>query len=167
MLILGIGLDHTSDGLFGLAITMPAGIAAVGAGMVMAVVLPGKYRLGGLAFMALIPLLLFQAFDLGWRVSYHDITEGRAAQIAQALDQFHSREGHYPPTLTELTRDLMFIGPARHPPWSNMVLSERLRFLSTGSLLSGCSSPVSFTSIDVLVNPLAINGIVLGVRPQS
>ena len=102
--------DQTSDGLTGIFLARNASLVAVGIGMVTAVTASGKARLGGFLFLFLAPLLILQAFAVGWRVSYHAITEERAARIATALDQFHRREGHYPQTLANLTpRDLLTI----------------------------------------------------------
>ena len=102
--------DHTSDGLSGLFLSQLSGIIAVGTGMIMILALRGRSRLAGLLFMLVVPILLNQAFEAGWCVSYHAITEARAARIARALEQFHAREGYYPETLDMLTpRDLLFI----------------------------------------------------------
>jgi hypothetical protein len=95
--------DHTSDGLGGLALSQPSALVAVGAGMAMAVALTGRRRGAGLLFALLGPLLLYQSFEQGWQVSYHDLTEARAERIVQALADYHQREGVYPPTLDALT----------------------------------------------------------------
>jgi hypothetical protein len=94
--------DQTSDGLGGLALSQPSALVAVGAGMAMAVALTGWRRSAGLLFALLVPLLLYQSFEQGWQVSYHDITEARAERIAQALADYHEHEGIYPPTLDAL-----------------------------------------------------------------
>jgi hypothetical protein len=100
--------DHTNDGLFGLALSQPSALVAVGAGMAMVVTLTGWRRSVGLLFAILVPLLLLQSFEQGWQASYHDLTEARAERIAQALADYHQREGVYPPTLAVLTpRDLL------------------------------------------------------------
>ncbi|MCK6584606.1 MAG: hypothetical protein L6Q49_16045 [Anaerolineales bacterium] len=110
IIYLGSVWDQTDDGLFGLFFTQPSAITAIGAGMIMILILRGKSRLAGIFFMIVVPILLNQSFEAGWRVSYHEITEGRAERIASALDQFHAREGNYPESLNELTpRDLLFI----------------------------------------------------------
>lgn len=102
--------DQTSDGLFGVFFTQPSAITAIGAGMLMTLALRGRHRLAGLAFLLVVPILLNQSFERGWRVSYHEITEERADRIARALDQFKEREGYYPESLEALTpRDLLFI----------------------------------------------------------
>jgi hypothetical protein len=94
--------DQTSDGLGGLALSQPSALVAVGAGMVMAVALSGRRRVAGLLFALLAPLLLYQSFEQGWQVSYHDLTEARAERIAVALAEYHKCEGVYLPTLDRL-----------------------------------------------------------------
>jgi len=94
--------EQTSDGLEG-ALPLPAALVAVGAGMAMAVTLTRWRRGVGLLFAVLVPLLICQAFERGWQVSYHDITDARAERIVQALADYHQREGVYPPTLDALT----------------------------------------------------------------
>ncbi|MEJ2749770.1 MAG: hypothetical protein P8183_17960, partial [Anaerolineae bacterium] len=85
-------------------------VVAVGAGMVMAVMLTGWRRSAGLLFAILTPLLLTQSFQQGWQVSYHDLTEARVERITQALAKYHQREGAYPPALEALTpRDLLYL----------------------------------------------------------
>jgi len=95
--------DHTSDGLGGLVLSQSSAVVAVGAGMVMAITLTGWRRGAGILFAILTPLLLYQSFEQGWQVSYHALTEARAERIAQALADYHQREGTYPPTLSALT----------------------------------------------------------------
>ncbi len=100
--------DHTSDGLFGVFAAQLSAPVGIGAGMLMILALRGRYRLAGILFLIAVPIIIYQSFEAGWRVSYHEITEGRAARIARALDRFHTREGHYPESLDTLTpRDLL------------------------------------------------------------
>jgi hypothetical protein len=102
--------DNTSDGLLGVFALYPSALVAIGSGMIMMLVLRGRQRIVGTVFLVAAPLILYQSFEAGWRVSYHKITEGRAERIAQALERFHAREGSYPESLDELTpRDLLFI----------------------------------------------------------
>lgn len=102
--------DHTSDGLYGIFLSQLSGMIAIGTGMIMILTLRGKSRLAGILFMLIVPIMLNQPFVMGWRVSYHEITEERAARIVRALDQFKEREGYYPESLDALTpRDLLFI----------------------------------------------------------
>jgi hypothetical protein len=102
--------DHTSDGLGGVFLTEPGAMLAIGSGMLLTVFSTGWRRLSGLLFMVFVPLLLNQAFQRGWQVSYHAITEARAADITAALERFHSRTGVYPQALEELTpRDLLVV----------------------------------------------------------
>jgi hypothetical protein len=102
--------DQTSDGIFGVAVSIQAGAIAVAAGMVMAVVLNGKRRTAGFLFALLVPIVMFQSFQIGWQVSYHELTENRAARIERALARYQKREGAYPETLRALTPiDLIYI----------------------------------------------------------
>lgn len=103
--------DQTSDGLVGgVVLSMLAGLIAIAAGMLMGVTATGWRRSAGLAFAVLVPLLMFGAFDYGGDVSYHAITEARAARIQRAVERFHARDGRYPEELRELVpRDLLRI----------------------------------------------------------
>jgi hypothetical protein len=102
--------DQTDDGIFAIVTAQPAAVFAIGAGMAMMLVLRGKYRLAGLAFMLLAPAIAWQAMTLGMQTSHHTITEERAARIAEALGQYRGREGRYPAALAELAPgDLLFI----------------------------------------------------------
>jgi hypothetical protein len=102
--------DHTNDGLFGVTVSQLSAIIASGTGMIMTSALRGRYRLAGLLFIVIMPLFLYQSFEAGWRVSYHEITERRAERIAGALDRFHERDGYYPESLEALTpRDLLIL----------------------------------------------------------
>ena len=102
--------DQTSDGIGGIFLAQFGSMVGIGAGMLVAIFSSGRRRLVGMLFLVLVPLLLFQAFNRGWRVSYHAITEERAAAIATALQRYHARTGAYPQALSELTpRDLLFI----------------------------------------------------------
>jgi hypothetical protein len=80
--------DQTSDGLGGLFITYSGTFTAVAAGIVLALALKGWRRLFGAAFGVLGTLLLLFAFNRGWEVSYHGITENRAGRIENALDRY-------------------------------------------------------------------------------
>ena len=105
--------DQTSDGLGGIMFSTQAALIAIAAGMLMGVTATGWRRSAGLAFAVLVPLLMFGAFDYGWDVSYHAITEARVARIQRAVERFHARDGRYPEELKELVPcDLLWIpGP--------------------------------------------------------
>ena len=113
--------DDTSDGLGGLALMMLGTVVAVAAGMLMMVKSASWRRLAGLLFLVLVPVLLVQSFNHGWQVSYHAITEARAASIVSALERYHARTGAYPSRLADLTpRDLLVVLPPvvmRGQPW--------------------------------------------------
>jgi hypothetical protein len=102
--------DHTSDGLSGLYLTLFGVMTGILAGILLVVYLSRWRRLAGLLFLASVPLLPLLAFQLGWKASYHAITEDRAAAIAAALERHHARTGAYPQALGDLTpRDLPVI----------------------------------------------------------
>jgi hypothetical protein len=71
--------------------------------MLMAIFSSGWRRMLGLVFLAVVPLLLAQAFNRGWSVSYHAFTGKRADTIATSLEGYHARVGEYPQKLTGLT----------------------------------------------------------------
>lgn len=102
--------DQTSDGLGGLFLSNAGTHAAIAAGMFMALSLQGRRRLGGILFAVLTPLLLLWAFNTGWDVSYHDMTERRAERITRALEQYREREESYPGSLQDLVpRHLLWV----------------------------------------------------------
>ncbi|HEX6306348.1 MAG TPA: hypothetical protein VFZ76_19265 [Anaerolineales bacterium] len=102
--------DQTKDGLYGIVLMMPASLVGIGAGMVMTLKSTGRTRLLGAAFAVLAPVVMMGAFQAGWAVDYHAITEGRAARIQGALERFHGRNGRYPAELSEMVpRDLLFV----------------------------------------------------------
>jgi len=94
--------DHTSDGLGGIMFAMWASLAAIAAGMLMGITATGWRKLTGLLFALVVPALMFSAFWLGWDVSYHAITEGRASRIQGSIESFYVDNGHYPTDLGEL-----------------------------------------------------------------
>jgi hypothetical protein len=95
--------DHTSDGLGGVFYLLYGSIAAVAAGFVLVYLLLDRRRIAGVAFAVLVPVLLSQAFQRGWQVSYQQLTEDRAAQIGTALEQYYTDQGRYPGTLEQLS----------------------------------------------------------------
>ena len=102
--------DQTSDMGVGAFIFPFAGIIAIGTGMVMTTTLRGKSRMVGLLYLILVPLLSYQAYELGSKRSHQEFTEDRADHIANALQKFYTREGHYPDDLHALVpRDLLYI----------------------------------------------------------
>ena len=105
--------DQTSDGLSANFLSTLAGLVAVAAGMLMGLTFTGWRRLAGLAFAVLVTILVFGASNYGWDVSYHAITDARAARIQRAVERFHARTGLYPEELEELIpSDLLWIpGP--------------------------------------------------------
>jgi hypothetical protein len=94
--------DHAEDGLSGLSITLFGSLAAVAAGIVLAIILRGWQRFTGPVLAVLVPLLLWQVFHHGDQVSYHELTEKRASRIELALERYYSAHGRYPTKLSAL-----------------------------------------------------------------
>ena len=105
--------EQTVDLGMGVFIALIAGSAAIVTGMLWTVELRGKFRIAGFLYIILIPTMMYQAYEISSKSSYHTITENRANRIEKALDRFHAREGYYPDTLWSLVpRDILFIqGP--------------------------------------------------------
>lgn len=78
-------------------------MAAVIAGMFLALtgVKPGLYV--GLFFTIFCPILFLVVYAAGWRLNPHAITISRAGRIAQALREVHQETGSYPQDLDSLT----------------------------------------------------------------
>jgi hypothetical protein len=102
--------DQTMDMGFGFIAAPIAGYLAIAAAMLMTNTLRGKSRLTGLLYMILVPSLIFQAYEIGRKISHQTLTENRAGKIAAALLEYHDREGRYPEKLGQLVpRDLLFL----------------------------------------------------------
>lgn len=123
--------DHTSDGLYGLFLTLAGSLAALGAGFLMTFLLSGWRRLAGVLFLVLTPALLFLTFNRGWQVSYQAITEQRAAAIAAALERYHARAGVYPASLGDLAPgELLYVLPPvilQGEPWCYQATGDSYR----------------------------------------
>jgi hypothetical protein len=99
--------DLTSDGLGGIMLAFPGALTAVAAGMFLAVKAPleresWRWVLGAVYGVS-VPLFLFLAFYRGWDFDYQAVTRQRAAQVAQALEDYQAQQGSYPAELDELT----------------------------------------------------------------
>jgi hypothetical protein len=95
--------DHTSDGMGGIFFTNPASMTAVAAGLFFGFVIKGWRVFSGAGFAVLVPILLLFAFNRGWQVSYHELTENRAGRIESALERYYTAHGKYPTELSTLT----------------------------------------------------------------
>jgi hypothetical protein len=101
--------DQTSDGIVQAWLLITAIPVAIGSGLLMGLAATGWRRLAGLAFSALVPLLLIVISNPPWGI-YKSITEQRAAAIQTAVESFHGHNGRYPSTLQELVpRELLWI----------------------------------------------------------
>ncbi|MCC7357987.1 MAG: hypothetical protein IT317_00820 [Anaerolineales bacterium] len=80
---------------------MPVALAAVLGGALLVFGLPGRKKWAGLYGVALLAGLFWLA-GRAQAVDFRALTATRAAQIAPAIETFHSRWGRYPTTLKEL-----------------------------------------------------------------
>lgn len=78
-------------------------MAAVIAGMFLALTSGQRSLYIGIAFTILCPTLLLVAYLAGWRLNPHAITVSRAGRIAQAIQEYHLETGVYPHDLDSLT----------------------------------------------------------------
>ncbi|MCL5995983.1 MAG: hypothetical protein M1546_08000 [Chloroflexi bacterium] len=141
--------DQTSDGLGGVWLSTQAQLVSVGAGMFMVMSTTGKRRAAGAIFAVLVPLLVTQANRWGWDVSYHALTEERAAHIRSAVESYHARNGRYPEALGELVpRDLLFGLPETAEGQRRMTV----HFLDT-TVGRVCHANVSFPLEPEMVEP--------------
>jgi hypothetical protein len=102
--------DQTYDGMTGIILSVFCSLVSIGAGVLMAFTLTGKLRIASLIFLIVVPVLLFQGFNLGWQISNLEITARRAARIQRAVERFHARQQAYPAALDDLIpRDLLWL----------------------------------------------------------
>lgn len=102
--------DQTSDGVGGVLFAMESGLIGVAAGAVMGMKAKSWFRSAGFFYALLVPLLMFGSFTYGWSVSYHELTEQRAARIQAALERYKDQEGAYPAALSGLVpRQLLWV----------------------------------------------------------
>ena len=102
--------DQTSDGLGGIFFAMYSSVAAIVCGMVMAERASGRSRMMGVAFLIIVPVVANISFARGTQIDFPQLTEQRAARVADALERFHSRENRYPTALNELVPfDLLYL----------------------------------------------------------
>jgi hypothetical protein len=104
--------DHTDDGLGGVWLAITGGLLALGAGGLFIERGRGWLRATGILYLLLVPALIFGAFGLGFKVSYLEITEKRAALIQQAVQSFYTQNGRFPSALDELVpSNLLWVPP--------------------------------------------------------
>lgn len=92
--------DATYDPLTIFWLPLPI-LTALGCGIVLFTFLSGKPRFAGLVFLLLVPLLVMAA-NYAQSVDFRQLTQTRAEQVTQAIEQYQTRQGHYPKNLNEL-----------------------------------------------------------------
>jgi hypothetical protein len=93
--------DNTTDSIGYFWVHLPI-MGALFAGVLLSVFLPGRTKWAGVLYMLLIPSLAYAVSTSAQQVDYHQLTQGRAAQVNQAIEAYYSRQGRYPHSLQQL-----------------------------------------------------------------
>lgn len=101
--------DNSYDSLGFLWLIVPSA-AALMAGVVFFILLPGWRKLAGFAVWLIIPLMIVIT-AAAQQVDYRELTQARAARMAGAIESYHAREGRYPQSLRQLVPGHMLILP--------------------------------------------------------
>lgn len=102
--------DATYDPLTIFWLPLPI-LTALGCSIALFTLFSGNTRFAGAAFLLLIPLLVVVVI-YAQKVDFRHLTQARAEQVKQAIEQYRAREGHYPKNLNELV------------PWDAVSLSS-------------------------------------------
>jgi hypothetical protein len=94
--------DNTYDALGYLWLFIPI-FAVLLSGLTLLIALPSRTKLAGILYLLLLPVLMIQVSTLAQRVDFRRITTQRAERVAEAIESFYARQGHYPESLSELT----------------------------------------------------------------
>lgn len=88
-------------------------LVALMIGALLAISLPGRWKVAGLLFAVLMPVGLIAVTVGAQRVDFRDRTAARAERIGRAIESYYEREGHYPESLGDLIpRDTLYLpGP--------------------------------------------------------
>ena len=82
-------------------------------GLVLVLSLKDKARLGGIAFLIISSIVIIGSYILGWVFEPKAITNARAMEIQQAIEEYHQNTGEYPPDLKALSPSYLpiLLGP--------------------------------------------------------
>ena len=105
-----------------------AAIAALVAGIALALYLRGKRRLFGIVVIFLFPLLIFLSYQFGDTFSSESVRKKDGSAIAQALDQYRAEKGTYPELLDQLVPQ--YLAELRQPKtvWGWLYISTASTF---------------------------------------
>jgi len=73
------------------------------AGLVLALNLNPPARRAGIAFILLVPSILYIFYLLGWGVNAQAVTTARAQELESAIQEYRQETGAYPASLADLT----------------------------------------------------------------
>jgi hypothetical protein len=91
--------DSTYDAIDVLLLSLPS-VAVLASGLAM-VAFAQRRRPWAAGYAVLVPLLLAAVAAAALRTDYRQLTERRAAQVAQRVEAFYARQGHYPASLQQ------------------------------------------------------------------
>ncbi len=94
--------DTTDDSLGYLWLVFPV-VIVLFSGVTLSITLPGRTKLAGFLYSLLIPALMVAVSASAQRVDFRQLTEERAKHVAQAIESYYAKEGHYPQDLRQLT----------------------------------------------------------------
>jgi len=93
--------DATTDAI-GVILQIPVMWIAVGAALLLVLLLWGHRRWVGVSASALFLAVAIIVMQMAMRINFRQVTEIRAAQVSQALERRFNAVGSYPRTLEEL-----------------------------------------------------------------
>jgi hypothetical protein len=102
--------DGASDSLSYLWLFIPL-FGVIFAALHLLINMPARYKMAGIAYTLLVPILLVVVATLGQQVDFRDLTESRAERVTQAIERYYASEGRYPQSLSELTPWPVFSNP--------------------------------------------------------
>lgn len=93
--------DNTDDPLGFIWLFLPVA-AALSSGILLSILLPGRYKLAGV-YGLLLPVLMVAVTAPAQGIDFRLETEERAVQASQAIESYYARNGRYPQDLRQLT----------------------------------------------------------------
>jgi hypothetical protein len=101
--------DDTTDSIGYFWIILPF-LAALFCGLLLSVFLTRRARIAGLLYLLLLPAMVYAVSRQAQQVDYRQLTEQRARRVDGAIRAYYAGQGHYPPSLHDLTpRYLLYV----------------------------------------------------------
>ena len=93
--------DNTNDSLENVWLILPE-LAAVLAGYLLVIFLPGWSKLAGPVYTALTLALMVAVSARGQQVDFRQLTDERAEKVTRAIEAYYLQKGHFPEKLSQL-----------------------------------------------------------------